>query len=209
MDKIDVHMHVSLKKSEQEQNGVRFACAEEMLPVMDKYGIKKSILMSLGEKDVLMNNEEIRGICRKYPERFCYLAMFDLHNEENLESRIVEEKKLGAKGIGECTPEERNAYPEGAIEKEGRVQELLRKYPNLYADLSANSGGNAVMRDAEYGYGFLEEFQDQLMYGTDLFSIDQYFPLGDFLDKSVERKKISQEAYHKITRGNAIKIFKL
>ncbi len=40
--------------------------------------------------------------------------------------------------------------------------ELLRKYPNLYADLSALSGANAILRDPEYGVKFLDEFQDRL-----------------------------------------------
>jgi predicted TIM-barrel fold metal-dependent hydrolase len=107
------------------------------------------------------------------------------------------------------TPGERNAYPEGPVEKEGRVQELFRKYPNLYGDLSANSGGNAIMRDAEYGYGFLEEFKDKLMFGTDLYCVDQYFPLGDFLDSALKDNRINQETYNKVTRDNAIKIFEL
>lgn len=286
MKKIDVHMHISLKQNDATINGDKLACAKEMIPVMDKYGIEKSILMSSGEKDVSMDNEENRKICKKYPERFAYLAMFNLDNLEDLESRIVEEVRLGARGVGEfttniafddpkmlrflellekynlpllfhmtpelgnyygvydeagmpkleyvlqkfpklnivahsqpfwyemtnhenSTPDERNTYPEGPIEKEGRVQELFRKYPNLYGDLSANSGGNAIMRDAEYGYDFLEEFKDNLMFGTDLYCVDQYFPLGDFLDKALKDNRISQETYDKVTRENAIRIFDL
>lgn len=55
----------------------------------------------------------------------------------------------------------------------------------------------------EYGYQFLEEFQDKLMYGTDLYALDQYFPLGDYLDKALANNKISQKVYNKITRDNA------
>ena len=212
--------------------------------------------------------------------------MFNLDNLDDLEARIVEEVKLGAKGVGEfttniafddpkmlklleilekynlpllfhmtpelgnyygvydeagmpkleyvlhkypkmkivahsqpfwyemtkhesSTPNERNAYPEGLIEEEGRVQELLRKYSNLYCDLSANSGGNAIMRDATYGYKFLEEFKDRLMFGTDLYCVEQYFPLGDFLDEALKNKKITKETYDNITRYNANKVFRL
>jgi hypothetical protein len=61
----------------------------------------------------------------------------------------------------------RNDYPSGPVEKPGRLPELLAKYPNLYGDISAYSGYNALTRDPEYGYRFMEEFQDQLLFGTD------------------------------------------
>ncbi|MBP3521665.1 MAG: amidohydrolase family protein, partial [Oscillospiraceae bacterium] len=44
----------------------------------------------------------------------------------------------------ELTAEERNIYPRGKVTP-GRVPYLLEKYPNLYADLSADSGGNALL----------------------------------------------------------------
>ena len=45
--------------------------------------------------------------------------------------------------------EERNGYPTGRV-TEGRLPRLLREYGNLYCDLSAGSGSNAMMRDPEY-----------------------------------------------------------
>jgi predicted TIM-barrel fold metal-dependent hydrolase len=105
--------------------------------------------------------------------------------------------------------ESRNQYPRGPVKPGGRLLQLFRKYPNLYGDLSANSAGNAIMRDAEFGYGFLEEFQDRLMFGTDMCNAHMYFPLGDFLDKAVTNEKISQTAYEKICRENFIRIMKL
>lgn len=286
MKKIDIHMHLSLNNMDAVINGERLASVDEMLPIMDKFNIEKSILMSSGEQNVLMDNKEVRSICKKYPDRFYYMATFDLSKKEDLEQRVLNEIKLGAKGIGELTYniafddedmilflgilekhnipllfhispkigsyygvyddvglpklenvlrkfpnlkfiahsqpfwfemelhenyhiEDRNGYPNGIIKSEGRVQELLRKYQNLYCDLSANSGGNAIMRDKEYGYKFIEEFKDRLLYGTDLFSINQYFPLGDYLDEAVEKHKISEDAYNMIVRDNAIKLFGL
>ena len=44
----------------------------------------------------------------------------------------------------------------------GRVPELFAKYPNLYGDLSANSGSRAIMRDPEFGLWFLETYADRL-----------------------------------------------
>ncbi|NDL67527.1 amidohydrolase family protein [Anaerotalea alkaliphila] len=105
--------------------------------------------------------------------------------------------------------ESRNQYPEGKVKPGGRLPELFAEYPNLYGDLSANSAGNAVMRDPEFGYAFLEEFQDQLMFGTDMVNTEMRFPLGAFLDDAVETGRISEKAYEKICCKNAIRIFNL
>ncbi|NOZ19723.1 MAG: hypothetical protein GXP25_01405, partial [Planctomycetes bacterium] len=46
-------------------------------------------------------------------------------------------------------------YPKEKVTPGGRLPELLRKYPNLYGDLSAGSGSNALARDPEHGYEFV------------------------------------------------------
>lgn len=107
---------------------------------------------------------------------------------------------------------ERGAYGSGKVE-EGRVIELMRKYPNLYADLSAGSGYNALIRDVNYAYKFLEEFSDRIFYGTDIVSpINKNNPmlkLAEFLDNAMENGKISYDTYYKVCRGNAIKLLGL
>ena len=86
--------------------------------------------------------------------------------------------------------------------------ELMRKYPNLHADLSAGSGHNAVTRDPEFGYDFLEEFQDRIYFGTDICAPENedatFLQLSRWLDKAVETGKISREAYNKVSRENAV-----
>ena len=107
------------------------------------------------------------------------------------------------------TAESRCGYPEGKVTP-GRVVELMRKYPNLCGDLSAGSGYNAISRDPEFGYAFLEEFQDRLFYGTDIASprniTDIRVKTAVFLDDAVLNGKISYDAYYKISRGNALKL---
>ncbi len=61
------------------------------------------------------------------------------------------------------------AYPEGAVVGEGKVVEILRRYPNLRADLSANSGLNALTRDPAFAKAFCLEFSDRLLHGRDCF----------------------------------------
>ncbi len=50
--------------------------------------------------------------------------------------------------------EGRNSRGEGPVAPGGRVVELLRKYLNLYADLSAGSGFCAIVRDEAFGLKF-------------------------------------------------------
>ncbi len=114
----------------------------------------------------------------------------------------------------DVTEENRGGYPEGKVVPGGRVPALLRKYKNLTADLSAGSGFNALLRDPEFAYGFLEEFADQLYFATDICSPENAkYPirvgLSAFLDDAMEQGKISYEAYEKISRRNAEKILGL
>jgi hypothetical protein len=109
--------------------------------------------------------------------------------------------------ISVCDEESRNGYPTGEVVP-GRVPELMRKYPNLCGDLSAGSGYNAITRDPEFGYEFLEEFADRLYYGTDICTpLDgnsDMLRLSAFLDDAMCRGKISYSAYERISRGNAL-----
>ncbi len=109
--------------------------------------------------------------------------------------------------IGELeTPADQYEYPEYPIHKEGVVPKLFRRYPNLYGDLSANSGYNALARDEEYAIGFLTEFQDRLCFGTDITGPGQKTPLVDFLLRLRDEKKISGTVFRKIARENAEKL---
>ena len=102
----------------------------------------------------------------------------------------------------DVTEENRGGYPEGKVTP-GRVVELMREHPNLYGDLSAGSGHNAISRDPEFGYAFLEEFQDRLFFGTDICHYKQETPIVPYFREIREKKLISDEAYEKITWKNA------
>jgi len=69
----------------------------------------------------------------------------------------------------EVKPEFKTDYPAGKVKTPGRVDCLLEKYPNLYADLSAGSGLNAMSRDLEYARQFLSKHHQKLLFGTDRF----------------------------------------
>lgn len=103
----------------------------------------------------------------------------------------------------------RNSWGQGPVVPGGRVPELFGKYPNLYGDLSANSGSRAIMRDPEFGLAFLETYADRLFFATDMVNTDMVFPLGQWLDQMVSEGKLKEETYEKIIRGNARRIFGL
>jgi predicted TIM-barrel fold metal-dependent hydrolase len=112
-------------------------------------------------------------------------------------------------GDAPTSKEARNQWGEGPVTPGGRVPELFEKYPNLYGDLSANSGSRAIMRDPEFGLAFLEKYADRLFFATDMVNKDMVFPLGAWLDEMVAAGKLREETYEKIVRGNARRIFGL
>jgi len=103
---------------------------------------------------------------------------------------------------------ERVSYPKGPVTP-GRVVELMRNYPNLLGDLSAGSGFGAISRDPEFGYGFMEEFQDRLFFGTDIANDPQELPIVAYFQTLKKDGLISPEAYEKITWKNANRLLGL
>lgn len=103
-------------------------------------------------------------------------------------------------------PADRYGYPAYPVSEEGVVPKLMRQYPNLYGDLSANSGYNALHRDPEHAVRFLEEFQDRLMFGTDICAPGTPTPLVDFLRELRERGAIGEPLFRKIARENALRL---
>ncbi len=111
---------------------------------------------------------------------------------------------------GTVTNETRGAYPKGKVQ-EGRLSYLMREYENLYCDLSAGSGMNALRRDPEFAAKFIEEFADRLLYGCDIcatFNTHQ-FEFDQFLTEMLTGGMISEENYKKIVRNNAIDLLNL
>src|SRR5262249_38341809 len=60
-----------------------------------------------------------------------------------------------------------NLYPKGPVTPGGLTDRYLSDYPNMYGDLSAGSGLNALTRDEPHARDFLKRHQDKLLYGSD------------------------------------------
>ncbi|MCE5241510.1 amidohydrolase family protein [bacterium] len=99
--------------------------------------------------------------------------------------------------------------PTHPIKEEGVLPKLMRLYPNLYGDLSDDSPRNALARDPEYGPKFLTEFQDRLLFGTDLCFPTMPVKIVDLLIEWRDSGKITEAVFQKVARENAIKLFGL
>ncbi len=92
-------------------------------------------------------------------------------------------------------------YPKGPVKPGGKLPTLLRQYPNLYGDLSAGSGCNALSRDPAFARDFVQEFQDRLLYGRDWFD--------NRLQECLNGLGLPAEVLAKLYSGNALKLVPL
>lgn len=83
-------------------------------------------------------------------------------------------------------------YPVGTVVQGGIIIEMLQKYPNLYCDISATSGCNALKRDLVFARQFLTEFQDRVLFGRDYFDSQHQ----EFLDSLDLPEEVSNKIYH-------------
>ncbi len=91
-----------------------------------------------------------------------------------------------------------SVYPEGPVTPGGRLPELLSRYDNLYADISAGSGRNALARDPEFGRQFIIDFSCKLLYGTDYFDRAHLDLLQSY--------DLPPEVFHAVMEGNSRKL---
>jgi len=94
----------------------------------------------------------------------------------------------------------KGGYPGGKIAPGGRIDFLLQEYPNIYGELSAGSGYNALTRDPDFTPGFLERNWKKLLFGTDYLGGGQELPIVKF----VKELDMDEEKVYAIARGNAM-----
>lgn len=103
-------------------------------------------------------------------------------------------------------------YPRGTkITPGGITDRLLRDYPNMFADMSAGSGLNALLRDEEHTRGFLERHQDKILYGSDCTDTLGRGPgcQGAQTLATIRRLAPSKTVERKILYENSRKLFRL
>ena len=102
-------------------------------------------------------------------------------------------------------------YPKGKVTPGGITDRLLADYPNMFADLSAGSGLNALTRDAEFTRGFMDRHQDKLVFGSDCNDKPGRLPdcQGAKTIAAVRRLAPGKAIERKLLYGNAKKLFRL
>jgi predicted TIM-barrel fold metal-dependent hydrolase len=89
-----------------------------------------------------------------------------------------------------------NDFPENApVIREGKIAQLLRKYSNLFCDISAGSGLHALSRDPKHAKEFIMEFQDRILYARDCFHNRHQ----EFINSLELPESVLEKIYH----GNA------
>lgn len=102
-------------------------------------------------------------------------------------------------------------YPKHKVTRGGITDRLLSDYANMYADMSAGSGLNAMTRDEDHAREFLKRHQDKLLYGSDC---NDTIGNGEKCSGAqqiamIRRLSPSQEVTKKILSGNARRVLKI
>lgn len=103
------------------------------------------------------------------------------------------------------TKRDLGGYPKGPVQPGGAMDRLMEKYPNIFGDLSAGSGANAISRDLEFGRAFMIRRQDRLLFGTDYLQPGQAVPQFEVFDGL----DLPAEVQAKIYRDNAERVLKI
>ena len=103
---------------------------------------------------------------------------------------------------GDVKQEEMGRYPTGPVQPGGAIDRLMDKYPNLYGDISAGSGANAIRRDARFGREFVVRRADRLLFGTDYLARGQRVPQFDL----IASLDLPDDVKKKICRENARRV---
>lgn len=107
--------------------------------------------------------------------------------------------------------DQNNLYPGGKVNRGGLTDQLLSDYPNMYADLSAGSGLNALTRDEKHAKGFLDRHQDKLMYGSDCGDPVGRMPecRGAEAIAAIRRLSVNKEIERKVLYENSKQLLRL
>ncbi len=116
-------------------------------------------------------------------------------------------------------------YPAGPVKPGGLTDRWLAEFPNFYADMSANSGNNALSRDADFSRRFIARHQRKLIFGSDCSCADgkgagvsqNNNPEASRLaNKCVARETLAllqqltpSDVFRQVTWENGIRTFKL
>jgi uncharacterized protein len=102
-------------------------------------------------------------------------------------------------------------YPKGRVTPGGITDSLLSAYGNMYGDISAGSGLNALLRDEDHAKEFLKRHSRKLLYGSDC---DDRTGAGSRCSGSqqlatIKRLSPTREVIDNVLWGNAARLLKI
>ena len=102
-------------------------------------------------------------------------------------------------------------YPKGPVTRGGLTDRYLSDHANMYGDLSAGSGLNALRRDPEFTKDFLARHQDKLLYGSDCSDRAGSGAAcqGSETIATIRQLAASKQVERKLLHNNAKKLFRL
>jgi predicted TIM-barrel fold metal-dependent hydrolase len=102
-------------------------------------------------------------------------------------------------------------YPKGPVTPGGMTDRYLGDYENMYGDMSAGSGLNALTRDEAHAREFLTRHQDKLLFGSDCNDREGGGPKcqGTQTIAAIRRLSASKAIERKLLHDNARKLFRL
>jgi len=106
---------------------------------------------------------------------------------------------------------EAGLYPKGPVTPGGLTDRYLSDYPNMFGDLSAGSGLNALTRDEDFTREFLKRHQGRLLYGSDCTDTDGAGPRcqGAQTIAALRRLSGTTAVERKLLHDNAKALFRL
>jgi len=93
------------------------------------------------------------------------------------------------------------SYPKGPVVPGGQLMRLLDECPNVYCDISAGSGHNALSRDLDFTRRFLTDYQDRVLFGRDYYD--------NVHRERLEGLGLPADVLEKIYHGNADRLLRV
>ena len=198
----ELKFHLALDSAEMRR--VYEICAEMDVPVMVHI---QNFPHFPGELPYNTGYPEFHKVLRAYPK-----------------TKFIGHADLFWANISADVPTDRS-YPSGPVKSGGLTDKFLSDYPNLYADMSANSGNNALSRDENFSREFIVRHRGKLIFGSDCSCTDgkgggisqgRNPEASRLAGKCVARETLgllkritSPEIFRQITWENGRKLFKI
>jgi predicted TIM-barrel fold metal-dependent hydrolase len=102
-------------------------------------------------------------------------------------------------------------YPKTRVTPGGLTDRYLASYPNMFGDLSAGSGLNALLRDEEHARAFIERHQNKLLFGSDCNDSVGEGPKcsGSQCIAAIRRLSPNAAVARKLLHDNAVRVLKI